>query len=314
MTFYFLKKFFRNAFHIFYLLQYFKCSKVFVNSLQIIDLSVHTVSVCVINFSPSFVTFLHTFRRCSQSNLSQDIGSAGPHPFSLPGMKLEAVMEHLQRQQEAKAEVNLQERHPLQAQFLFAQQAAAARASASRLNSALLGGPDIQPFPGAHPGFIRHSSGLDLEEEDGEDSDKDGQEETVDDEERDEVEEDDDAEEDDGGSMADEQENDLDQAKRPRLQPPAGFPFLPYPAAEKQTEASLPPVSKQEQEEKEIESPQGLQAFTSPNGLADWSFEERYRQVSCPWIVEPSTSIFLPLTNPQDHCFSSQMHSGAASC
>lgn len=242
-----------------------------------IDLSIHAVGLCVINFSPSFVTFLHIFRLRSQSNLSQDIGSAGAHPFSLPGMKLEAVMEHLQRQQEAKVEVNLQEKHPLQAQFLFAQQAAAARASASRLNSALLGGLDIQPFPGAHPGFIR--SGLDPEDEDGEDSDKEGQEETVDDEEHDEVEEDDEDEEDDCG-LGDERENDLDQAKRPRFQPAAGFPFLPYPAAEKQAESSLPPVSKQEQGEKEIESPQGPQAFTSPNGLADWSFEERSRQVS----------------------------------
>lgn len=188
-------------------------------------------------------------------------------------------MEHLQRQQEAKVDVNLQEKHPLQAQFLFAQQAAAARASASRLNSALLGGPDIHSFPGAHQGFIHHQSGLDPEEEDGEDSEK----EMVDEEERDEVEEEDeddnDDEEDDGG-LGDEHENDPEQAKRPRFQPAAGFPFLPYPAAEKQTESLLQPVSKQEQEEKESESPPGPQAFTSPNGLADWSFEERYRQVS----------------------------------
>lgn len=192
-------------------------------------------------------------------------------------------MEHLQRQQEAKVDVNLQEKHPLQAQFLFAQQAAAARASASRLNSALLGGPDIHAFPGAHQGFLRQQSGVDpQEEEDGEDSDKEGQDEMVDEEEHDEVEEgddDNDDEEDDGG-LGDEQENDPEQAKRPRFQPAAGFPFLPYPSAEKQTEPSLPAVSKQEQEEKEIEFPPGPQAFTSPNGLADWSFEERYRQVS----------------------------------
>lgn len=221
--------------------------------------------------------FFPTFHLRSQSNLSQDLGSAGPHPFSLPGMKLEAVMEHLQRQQEAKVEVNLQEKHPLQAQFLFAQQAAAAaaaRASASRLGSALLAGPDLQPFPGAHPGFSRHQSGME-EEEDAEDSDKEEQEGMLEDEEQQEEEEDE--EEDDDGEDGDEQENDGDRAKRPRFQPAAGFPFLPYPAAEKQPESVLPPVSKQEQEEKEIESPQ---AFTSPNGLADWSFEERYRQVS----------------------------------
>lgn len=197
-------------------------------------------------------------------------------------MKLEAVMEHLQRQQEAKVDVNLQEKHPLQAQFLFAQQAAAARASASRLNSALLGGPDIHSFPAAHQGFIRQQSGAEPQEEYGEDSDKEGQEEMVDEEEHDELDEDDRDEEEDDGGLGDEREIDPEQAKRPRFQPAAGFPFLPYPAAEKQSESSLPPVSKQEQEEKEIESPPGPQAFTSPNGLADWSFEERYRQVSPP--------------------------------
>lgn len=189
-------------------------------------------------------------------------------------------MEHLQRQQEAKVDLNLQEKHPLQAQFLFAQQAAAARASASRLNSALMVGPDIQPFPGAHHGFIRHPSGGDLEEEDGEESDKDGQEEMVDEEENDEVEDEEDNDEEDDGGLGDEHENNPEQAKRPRFQSAAGFPFLPYPAPEKHLESSLPPVSKQEQEEKEIESPPGPQAFTSPNGLGDWSFEERYRQVS----------------------------------
>lgn len=213
-------------------------------------------------------------------------------------------MEHLQRQQEAKVDVNLQEKHPLQAQFLFAQQAAAARASASRLNSALLGGLDLHPFPGAHQGFIRHQSGMDPGEEmDGEDSDKEGQEEMVDEDEHDELEEDDDNdEEEDDGGLNDEHENDPDHAKRPRFQPAPGFPFLPYPTAEKQTESSLPPVPKQEQEEKEIESPSEPQAFTSPNGLADWSFEERYRQVS-PLLFS---------NHPQDHCSSSQTHSGAA--
>lgn len=214
-------------------------------------------------------------------------------------------MEHLQRQQEAKVDMNLQEKHPLQAQFLFAQQAAAARASASRLNSALLGGPDIQPFPRTHQGFIHHQSGGDPVEEDGEDSDKEGQDEMVDEEENDGVEEDDDDEEDDGG-LGDEHENNPDQAKRPRFEPVAGFSFLPYPAAEKQLESSLPPVAKQEQEEKTIESPPGPQAFTSPNSLGDWSFEERYRQVSPPSQKPPPSFTLTQFLLIPDSQLSSQ--------
>lgn len=189
-------------------------------------------------------------------------------------------MEHLQRQQEAKVEMSLQEKHLLQAQLLFAQQAAAAaaaaRASGSRLDSALLGRADVQPYPAAQPGFNSHQSGMDPEE-DGEESDKDERE-MVEAEEHDEVEEDDDDDDDDDG---DEEENDPQmQAKRPRFQPAAGFPFLPYATAGKQMESPLP-AAKQEQEEKEIPSPRGQQAFTSPNGFADWGYDEPYRQVSC---------------------------------
>lgn len=222
--------------------------------------------------------FLCIFAYCSQSNLSEDVGSAGSHPFGSPGMKLEAVMEHLQRQQEAKVEMNLQEKHLLQAQLLFAQQAAAAaaaaRASGSRLDSAFLGKADVQPYPAAQPGF-RHQSGMDPEG-DGEDSDKDEQEMV---EEHDEVEEDDDDDDDDDDD-GDEEENDPQmQAKRPRFQPAAGFPFLSYSTAGKQMESPLP-VAKQEQEEKDIPSPRGQQTFTSPNGFTDWGYDEPYRQVS----------------------------------
>lgn len=188
-------------------------------------------------------------------------------------------MEHLQRQQEAKVEMNLQEKHLLQAQLLFAQQAAAAaaaaaaRASGSRLDSAFLGKADVQPYPAAQPGFNSHQSGMDPEEDD-EDSDKDEQEMV---EEHDDVEEDDDDDDDDG----DEAENDPQmQAKRPRFQPAAGFPFLPYSTAGKQMESPLP-AAKQEQEEKEIPSPRGQQTFTSPNGFTDWGYDEPYRQVGC---------------------------------
>ncbi|KAG7231097.1 hypothetical protein INR49_027137 [Caranx melampygus] len=71
------------------------------------------------------------YSKAQMSVLSEE-GSSSP-----AGVKLEAVMEQLQRQQEAKLEMNLQEKQLLQAQLLFAQHAATARAAGARLNPAL---------------------------------------------------------------------------------------------------------------------------------------------------------------------------------
>lgn len=201
-------------------------------------------------------------------------------------------MEHLQRQQEAKLEMNLQEKHLLQAQLLFAQHAAAAaRASGSRLDSALFGHPDGQMYPSGQPALKSHLSKADPDEED-EDSEEEGQG-VADPEEQDEVEDDDDDEE-------DEEEGSPHQlAKKPRFQSVAGFPFPPYSApqlsAVKQKAESPPSVIKQEQEEKELQSPAGQQAFTSPNGFCDWGYDEPFKQVR---------GLFLPFYGGLLHFFS----------
>lgn len=184
-------------------------------------------------------------------------------------------MEHLQRQQEAKLEMNLQEKHLFHAQLLFAQNAAAARASGSRLDSALFGKADGQTYQAAQQALNSHISRIDPNEED-EDSDEE-EPEMVEPEENDEVEEDDDGEEGDDGPHH--------QAK-PRLQQVAGFPFAPYStprssAAKPMSESPLLAI-KQEQEEKELLSPAGQHAFTSPNGFADWGYDEPFKQVSYP--------------------------------
>lgn len=185
-------------------------------------------------------------------------------------------MEHLQRQQEAKLEMNLQEKHLLQAQLLFAQHAAAARASGSRLDSALFGKADGQTYPAAQPALNSHLSRIDPDEE-GEDSDSEEQE-MVEPEEHDEMEEDDDDDEEE------EENGPHQQVKKPRFQQVAGFPFPPYSTSQllvKQMAESPPSVTKQEHEEKELRSPAGQQAFTSPNGFADWGYDEPFKQVSC---------------------------------
>lgn len=178
-------------------------------------------------------------------------------------------MEQLQRQQEAKLGMNLQEKHLLHAQLLFAQHAAAARASGSRLDPALFGKPDGQTYLAAQQAY---NSRIDPDEEDSDEEEQ----EMVGPEGNDDMEEDDDEEMGDGPHP---------QAKKPCLQQVPGFPFAPYPtpqaSAVKQMSQSPPPAAiKEEQEETELLSPAGQQAFTSPNGFADWGFDESFKQVS----------------------------------
>uniref|UniRef100_UPI0037E8B36D AT-rich interactive domain-containing protein 3A-like n=1 Tax=Semicossyphus pulcher TaxID=241346 RepID=UPI0037E8B36D len=214
------------------------------------------------------------YSKAQMSSLSEEGSSAGGPQFNPAGVKLEAVMEHLQRQQEAKLDMNLQEKHLLHAQLLFAQHAAAAaaaRTSGSRLEPALFSKADAQTYQAAQQAFSSHLSRTNPDEED-ENSDEEEQE-MEPEENDDEVDEDDEEEE-------DEENGPLQQTKKPRLQLAAGFSFPPYstPQSVKKMSESPPLVVKQEHEEKEVLSPAGQQAFTSPNGFSDWSFEEPLKQ------------------------------------
>ncbi|XP_036963815.1 AT-rich interactive domain-containing protein 3A-like [Acanthopagrus latus] len=206
------------------------------------------------------------YSKAQMSSFSEEGSSAGCPQLSPAGVKLEAVMEHLQRQQGAKLEMNLQEKHLLQAQFLFAQHAAAAaRAPGSRLDSALFGKVDGPTYQAAQRALNSHLSRLDPDEEGSDEEEQ----EMVEPEENDEVEEDEDEEEEDGPHQ---------QAKRPRIP----FPFAPYstPQSSAVKHLSESPTSaiKQEQEERELLSPAGQQAFTSPSGFADWGCDEPFKQ------------------------------------
>ncbi|XP_051239056.1 AT-rich interactive domain-containing protein 3A-like [Dicentrarchus labrax] len=205
------------------------------------------------------------YSKAQMSSLSEE----GNSQFNPAGVKLEAMMEHLQRQQGAKLEnLNLQEKHLLQAQLLFAQHAAAVRASGSRLDSSLFGKADGQTYQAAQQALNCHLSRIDPDEED-EDSDEEEQEMV-------EPEENDDEDEDEENNMPHQ------QVKKPRLQQVAGFPFPPYSTSHssvvKQMSESPPSAIKQEEEEKELLSPAGQQAFTSPNGFADWGYDEPFKQ------------------------------------
>nr|XP_020515434.1 AT-rich interactive domain-containing protein 3A-like [Labrus bergylta] len=217
------------------------------------------------------------YSKAQMSSLSEEGSSAGSPQFSPAGVKLEAMMEQLQRQQGAKLEMNLQEKHLLQAQLLFAQHAAAAaaRASGSRLDAALFGKADGQTYQAAQQAFNHHLSGTTPDGED-ENSDEEEQE-MVEHEENDDVDED---SEDEEEEEEEEKNGPLQQAKKARLQQAPGFPFPPYSTPQTCAVKSESPPSaiKQEHEEKEVMSPTGHQAFSSPSGISDWSFEESFKQ------------------------------------
>lgn len=208
------------------------------------------------------------------------------------GLKLEAVMEHLQRQQGAKLEGSLQEKQMLQAQFLFAQHAAAAaaaRAKATRMDPALFS-KEAQMFQAAQ--HMNNMRAVDPEmERDCEEEDEDSEEE----------EQglpgqglpmqslmgqgltgpgDHDGEEDEGDEDEDEDDISSNQ-KKPRLQPLPGYNYPPFPTSQpsagSQLSSSPPSVIKAEPEDKEM-SPAGQQSFTSPNGFSEWGYDESFKQ------------------------------------
>ncbi|KAM9816223.1 AT-rich interactive domain-containing protein 3B-like [Syngnathus typhle] len=209
-----------------------------------------------------------------QMSSSSEEGSSTKYPQSSPaGLKLEALMEHLQRQQEAKQDMNLQEKHLLQAQLLFAQHAAAARAQ-----------------PGSRPDLFSKVDGLTQqalsnhlstvhareEEEEEDDEEEDG-------------EDDDDGDSDEEEMGADAEESgphqEVKNARLPQVPDPP-FSTYPQPAAGKSSPPPPPVPIKQEHEEKQLLDPVGPTAFTSPNGFTDWAYDEPLKQRATIWADE----------------------------
>lgn len=231
-------------------------------------------------FSYEGVLDFFFFFKSPQSSLSEEGGPAGFPQSSPVGVKLEAVMEHLQRQQGAKLDMNLQEKH-FQAQLLFAQRtaaaAAAARASGASLDSVLFGKADGQAYQQAQQVLKSHLSRMNPEEED----DTDDEEQDLMDSDREEEDDEDDDEEEENVNV-----NGFHQpTKKSRLLPPPGFPFslysTPQSTSVKHMAETPSPAVKQEHEEKDILSPvsAGQHAFISPNGLTDWGYDEPIKQV-----------------------------------
>ncbi|XP_037308581.2 AT-rich interactive domain-containing protein 3B-like [Pungitius pungitius] len=195
------------------------------------------------------------YSKAQMLSLSEAATSVGCPQSSNAGVKLEAVMEQLQRQHGAKLEMNLQEKHLLHAQLLFAQHAAAARPSDSRVE---------RTYQAAHQALNGRVGRMDPDEEEDEDSDEEEQE-MVEPEEYEE-------------GVGDVRDGPRQQVKKPGFQQVVGFPLTPHSTAHssavKQMSDSPPSAIKQEQEEKALLSPAGKPNFTSPNGSADWGYDE----------------------------------------
>lgn len=240
----------------------------------------------------------------SQTSLSPEGGLSSGFPQaglgSASGVKLEAVMEQLQKQQQAKLEMERKERHLREAQILYAQQVAAQQAILA--NARAQGGAMPPEFYGKNsrdralkagaghlPSRVATQSSVEsMREEEEEDDDEEEDEEDMERRRGSEGEEEEDEEmvEGEEGSEEDEGEG-LEFLRKQSLalqQAAAGvapYPFPVYtasPSAAKKRPRSPGAKVKDEPEDKSL-SPSGPHTFSTPNGTADWSFDESFKQV-----------------------------------
>ncbi|XP_034430572.1 AT-rich interactive domain-containing protein 3B-like isoform X1 [Hippoglossus hippoglossus] len=228
--------------------------------------------------------------KAQMPSMSQEPGVAFPQSTSTGGMKLEAVMEQLQRQQQARLEMERKERKLREAHIMYAQQVAAQQAilAAARASGATFMGKSLAGvIPGGGlPPRVSNQSSVDSEREDDEDRGRDS------------GDEDDDNEMMEGDEGSDEDEGSASGLEFLRKQTLAlqqsasripSRPFGSYSASAPQRAASPPIRVKQEPDEGL--SPAGPHSATSPNGQADWGFEDHFRQNgSAGWADEADSS------------------------
>ncbi|XP_008275860.1 AT-rich interactive domain-containing protein 3B [Stegastes partitus] len=228
--------------------------------------------------------------KAQMPSMSQEPGVAFPQSTSTGGMKLEAVMEQLQRQQQARLEMERKERKLREAHIMYAQQVAAqqailaaARASgASFMGKGLAGG-----IPGGGlPPRVSNQSSVDSEREDDEDRGRDSGD---DDDDNEMMEGDEGSDEDEGSASGLEFLRKQTLALQQNASRIPARPFGSYSASAPQRAASPPIRVKQEPDEGL--SPAGPNSATSPNGQADWGFDDHFRQNgSAGWADEADSS------------------------
>ncbi|XP_062861040.1 AT-rich interactive domain-containing protein 3A-like [Trichomycterus rosablanca] len=196
-------------------------------------------------------------------------GSVYPQGGSA-GVKLEAVMEHLQRQQQARLEMERNERRLRDARIMYAQQVAAQQAILAAARASALG---HGAKPRGHAGASERpeEAGRGRDEEDDADND----------------EEDDAMEADDFSEEEEEEDEDgpvsgLEFLRKQTLALQQGairqFGVLSGTAAGAPTHRDAPSPVRVKQEPRDDLSPTGPQTGVSPDGQADWGYEEHFKQ------------------------------------
>ncbi|XP_036400404.1 AT-rich interactive domain-containing protein 3B [Megalops cyprinoides] len=233
--------------------------------------------------------------KAQMPSLSQEGGlgsglSQGAAAAAAAGVKLEAVMEQLQRQQQARLEMERKERHLREAHIMYAQQVAAQQAilAAARASGAPLGaGFPGKGLGGGAPGGgqqsrVSNQSSVDSEREDEEDRGRDSEEEEDEEEEMMmEGEEGSEEEDEEGGAGGLEylrKQTLALQRGASRLHPRPYPPFSASLSAPAPQRAPSPPVRVKQEPEEENESPAGPHSSSSPNGQADWGYDEQFKQ------------------------------------
>lgn len=208
------------------------------------------------------------------------------------GVKLEAVMEHLQRQQQARLEMERKERRLRDAHLMYAQQVAAQHAILAAARASALGNSAKAQVHGValeRPGEVVR--GRDSGDDDDVDADNDN-----------------DDEDDQMADEGSEEEEDvpvsgLEFLRKQTLalqQSAMARPFTGY-AASSATGARIQrddssPVRVKEEPEDDL-SPAGPQTATSPNGQADWGYDEHFKQVRTTKCIESSRTNKLCVLN-----------------
>ncbi|KAG7473451.1 hypothetical protein MATL_G00096030 [Megalops atlanticus] len=237
--------------------------------------------------------------KAQMPSLSQESGLGGMYSQGGPaGVKLEAVMEQLQRQQQARLEMERKERHMREAHIMYAQQVAAQQAilAASRASRAPQGARILGKGlgRGAHGAGLQtrvsNQSSVESEREDDEDRGQGSEEEEEEDGEEEMMEDEDGSEEDEqrGGGLEYLRKQTL--ALQQGVSRLPSHPYPPYsasPSAPGVQQAPSSPVKVKEEPEEEGQSPSGPHLHTSPNGQVDWPYDEQFKQNgSAAWADE----------------------------
>lgn len=194
-------------------------------------------------------------------------------------MKLEAVMEHLQRQQQARLEMERKERRLRDAHLMYAQQVAAQHAILAAARVSALGNSGKAQAHGVALDEV--ARGRDSGDDDDDvDAENDDEEEPVADDGSDEDEEDGPVS---GLEFLRKQTLALQQSAMARQF--TGYASGTAAATRIQTDDSSP-VRVKEEPEDDL-SPAGPQTATSPNGQADWGYDEHFKQVGTTFHESP---------------------------